>query len=161
MIKAVQSGRRVVIFPEGRITLTGALMKVYEGPGTISYLADASLLPIRIDGADRSLFSRLKGLVRRRVFPKISINIQEPVKFQVPEGLSARERRGFIGRELYDVMSDVIFKTTNIERPLFHALIDAKAVHGGGQIILEDVERAPLNYKKLVLASFVLGRKIA
>lgn len=161
MIKAVQSGRRVVIFPEGRITLTGALMKVYEGPGTISYLADAPLLPIRIDGADRSLFSRLKGLVRRRVFPKISINIQEPVKFDVPEGLSARDRRGFIGRELYDVMSDVIFRTSNVERPLFHALVDAKSIHGGGQIILEDVERAPLSYKKLILGSFVLGRRIA
>lgn len=161
MIKAVQSGRRLVIFPEGRITLTGALMKVYEGPGTISYLADAPLLPIRIDGADRSLFSRLKGLVKRRVFPKITINIQEPVKFDVPEGLSARERRGFIGRELYDVMSDVIFKTSNMERPLFHALLDAKAIHGGSHIILEDVERAPINYKKLVLGSFVLGRKIA
>jgi len=161
MIKAVQSGRRVVIFPEGRITLTGALMKVYEGPGAISYLADAPLLPIRIDGADRSLFSRLKGLVRRRVFPKISINIQEPVKFDVPEGLSARERRGLIGRELYDVMSDVIFKTSNIDRPLFHALVDAKAIHGSRHIVLEDVERAPLNYKTLILGSFVLGRKIA
>ena len=161
MIKAVQSGRRVVIFPEGRITITGALMKVYEGPGTISYLADAPLLPIRIDGADRSLFSRLKGFLRRRVFPKISINIQEPVKFDVPEGLSARERRGLIGRELYDVMSDVIFKTSNIERPLFHALVDAKAIHGSRHIVLEDVERAPLNYKKLILGSFVLGRKIA
>lgn len=161
MIKAVQSGKRVVIFPEGRLTMTGALMKVYEGPGTISYLTDAPLLPIRIDGADRSPFSRLRGLIKRRLFPKITLNIQEPVKFEVPEGLSARDRRNYIGRELYDVMSNVIFKTSDSDRPLFHALIDAKKVHGGANIVLEDVERAPINYKKLILGSFVLGRKIA
>ncbi|MDG1858232.1 MAG: AMP-binding protein, partial [Emcibacteraceae bacterium] len=161
MIRAVESGRRCVIFPEGRITMTGALMKVYEGPGTISYLAGAPLLPIRIDGADRSPFSRLKGLIKRRMFPKITINIQEPVNFEVPGGMSARDRRGWIGRELYDVMSDVIFKSSNMERTLFHALIDAKKTHSGKHIVLEDVERAPLNYKKLILGSFVLGRKIA
>mgnify|MGYP000277117570 FL=1 len=161
MVKRVQKGRRCVIFPEGRITMTGALMKVYEGPGTIAFLADAPLLPIRIDGADRTVFSRLKGVVRQRWFPKITLSIQEPVTFDVPEGMSARDRRGWIGRELYDVMSDVIFKTSNMDRPLFHALIDAKKMHGAKNIVLEDVERAPLNYKKLILGSFVMGRKIA
>ncbi len=161
MVQTVQKGRRVVIFPEGRITRTGALMKVYEGPGTISFLADAPLLPIRIDGADRTFFSRLKGVVTQRWFPKITLNIQEPVSFDVPDGMSARARRAWIGRELYDVMSNVIFKTSNRERTLFHALVDAKKMHGPKTIVLEDVERAPLNYKRLILGSFVMGRKIA
>lgn len=160
MVKTVQKGRRCVIFPEGRITMTGALMKVYEGPGTIAYLADAPLLPIRIEGADKTFFSRLKGVVRQRWFPKITLNIQKPVNFQVPAGMNARARRAWIGRELYDVMSAVIYNTSNSDRTLFHALVDAKSTHGGKQVILEDVERAPLTYKKLILACFVMGRKI-
>ncbi|MBL4602195.1 MAG: AMP-binding protein [Emcibacteraceae bacterium] len=161
MIKAVKQGRRCVIFPEGRLTMTGALMKVYEGPGTIAYLANAPLLPIRIEGADRTPLSRLKGVVKQKWFPKITLNIQEPVNFDVPKGFSARERRAWIAREMYDVMSNVIFNTSNTEQPLFHALIDAKAMHGNNHIVLEDIERAPMSYKKLILGSFVMGRKIA
>jgi acyl-[acyl-carrier-protein]-phospholipid O-acyltransferase / long-chain-fatty-acid--[acyl-carrier-protein] ligase len=50
MVNKVREGNRLIIFPEGRITVTGALMKVYEGPGMIAQLADAPLLPIRIQG---------------------------------------------------------------------------------------------------------------
>lgn len=161
MVKAVQKGRRCVIFPEGRLTMTGALMKVYEGPGTIAYLAGAPLLPIRIEGADKTPFSRLKGVVRQRWFPKITLNIQEPVAFDVPAGMSARARRSWISRELYDVMSNVIFNTSNTEQSLFHALLDAKEIHGAKHIILEDIQRAPINYKRLILGSFIMGRKFA
>ncbi|HEV2524715.1 MAG TPA: MFS transporter, partial [Gammaproteobacteria bacterium] len=61
LIEYVKKNKKCVIFPEGRITVTGALMKIYEGPGLIADKADAMLLPICIQGAQHSFFSRMKG----------------------------------------------------------------------------------------------------
>ena len=47
------------------------------------------------------------------------------------------------------------------ERPIFDALVDARAKYGGHKEILEDQDRKPLTYTGLIRAAFVLGRKIA
>ncbi len=161
LIKAVREGRCCVIFPEGRITVTGALMKVYEGPGMIADKADAMLVPVRIDGAQYTPFSRLKGKLRLRWFPRITITILEPRRFEIPKDAVGRARRQLAGLMLYDVMSEMIFETCDYRRTLFEALLDARAIHGGNQPIVEDIERKPMSYNRLVLGSFVLGRKIA
>jgi len=161
LIKAVRKDRHCVIFPEGRITVTGALMKVYEGPGMIADKADAMLVPIRIDGAQYSPFSRLKGKVRIRWFPKITVTILPPRRFEIPSDIVGRARRQLAAIKLYDVMSDMIFATCDRRQTLFEALLNARAVNGHKQPIAEDVDRKPINYGRFVLASIVLGRKLA
>ena len=161
LIKVVKAGRHCVIFPEGRITVTGSLMKVYEGPGMIADKAGAMLVPVRIDGAQYTPFSRLKGRLRLRWFPKITITILEPRRFEIPKDVVGRARRHLAGMMLYDVMSEMILETCNYRRTLFEALLDARAIHGGNQPIVEDIERKSMNYDRLVLGSFVLGRRIA
>src|SRR6185295_11401604 len=69
MIRAVERGSACIIFPEGRITTTGGLMKVYEGPAVIAERTNAALVPVRIEGVEFTPFSRLAGKVRRRLFP--------------------------------------------------------------------------------------------
>ena len=115
LIQAVREGRHCVIFPEGRITVTGSLMKVHEGPGMIADKADAPLVPVRIDGAQYSVFSRLKGVVRRRLFPKVALTILAPRRFQLEEGLSGHARREAAGAKLYDVMAELMFETQERE----------------------------------------------
>lgn len=160
MVKAVRDGRTLVIFPEGRITVTGALMKVFDGPGMVADKADAPIVPVRIAGAQYTPFSRLKGKVRLRTFPKIDLTILPPRRFAV-QGDTARQRRAAAGAKLYDVMSDMIFATSDTGRTLYQALIDAKDVHGASTPIVEDVKREPLSYGRLITGSIALGRPLA
>lgn len=161
LVRTVESGEHIVIFPEGRITVTGALMKVYEGPGTVALHADAPILPVRIDGAQYSKFSKLGKRVKTSWFPKITITIMPPQKLEAPENLTGARRREVVANKLYDLMTSMVFETGPYKRTLFDALLDARAQHGRKTLILEDVERAPLSFDRLVLASFVLGGRIA
>jgi len=161
MVRAVREGHKLVIFPEGRITVTGALMKVFEGPGMVADRAQADIVPIRIDGAQYTPFSRLRGKMRLRRFPRITIQVLEPRRFHLPTGLPPRQRRQVAGQRLYDLMSLLIFETCDTGQSLFRALLDARHVHGGRHLILEDAGRQPQSYNRLVLASRVLGRVLA
>ncbi|HAU29667.1 MAG TPA: acyl-[ACP]--phospholipid O-acyltransferase [Rhodospirillaceae bacterium] len=161
LIRMVRSGRPCIIFPEGRITVTGSLMKIYEGPGLIADMADAKIVPIRIEGAQYSRFSRLSGKVRRRhLFPKITLTILEPRGVGIPPSVVGHARRHLIGLKLYDVMSGMIFETCDTDRPLFKALLDSRDKHGGNCKILEDVAFQRMDYARLITSSFIMGRKL-
>lgn len=161
LINEIQKDRKCVIFPEGRITVTGSLMKIYEGPGMIADKSDAMVLPIRIEGAQYSPLSRLKGKVKIKLFPKVILKILEPVKFDVDAKITGRDRRQANGNKLYDIMTNMLLKSSDYKKTLFDSLLDARSVHGGGHQIAIDVERKPINYNKLITASFILGKKIA
>ena len=156
-----QKNRRCVIFPEGRITVTGALMKIYEGPGLIADKANAPIVPIRIDGAQYSTFSRLKGKVRTQLFPKIYITVLPPQRFDLPDSIRGRERRHLTGLKLYDLMCDVIFDTCDVEKSLFSALADSARTHGYSFDIVEDTQRKPISFRRLIQGSYILGRKFS
>ncbi len=161
LVDELKKGRKIVIFPEGRITVTGTLMKVYEGPGAIAQMAGARVLPVKIDGAQYSQFSRMRGKLRLRWFPKITLTFLPPVKFDSPAGLRGAALREHQADKLYDVMTDMVFRTSRIDQTLFEALLDARATHGRKHLVLEDIQRHPVTYDRLVAGSFVLGRKLA
>jgi acyl-[acyl-carrier-protein]-phospholipid O-acyltransferase/long-chain-fatty-acid--[acyl-carrier-protein] ligase len=161
IINAVRGGDTLVIFPEGRITVTGSLMKVYDGAALIADKSEAMIVPVRIDGAEATIFSRLKNSqVRRRLFPKITVTILEPVKLQVDPALVGRRRRQVAGAALYTIMSDMIFRTTSTDRTVVEAVIEAANVHGPNWLAVEDPVSGQLTYKRLLRAASVLGAKL-
>ncbi len=161
LIDAVKAGNALIIFPEGRITVTGSLMKVYDGAAMIADKADAEVLPVRIEGLEQTPFSRLsKGQVRRKWFPKVKVTVLEPVKLSVDPALKGRWRRQAAGAALYGIMSDLVFRTTSTDRTLVEAVIEAATLHGVRHIAVEDPLAGVLSYKRLLIGASVLGTKL-
>ena len=164
MVEAVRDdGSKLMIFPEGRLTKTGALMKVYEGAGVVAEKAGAKVLPVSIEGLQFTRLGRMKGKLPMRWFPRLSVNIMPPADLR-PEGvetMTPRQRREAVGRNLQDLMVDTVYKAKNTQRTLFSAFLDARALHGGGTLIAEDANREPISYDRLTLGAAVIGRKLA
>jgi acyl-[acyl-carrier-protein]-phospholipid O-acyltransferase / long-chain-fatty-acid--[acyl-carrier-protein] ligase len=161
LIHVVRGGDPLIIFPEGRITVTGSLMKVYDGAAMIADKSDAMLLPVRIKGLEKSYFTRLaRSQVRRRLVPKVTVTILEPVRLQVDPALVGRKRRMAAGAMLYTIMSDLIYRTTSTNRTIVEAVIEAAADHGRNRIAVEDPVTGALTYKRLLVGAAVLGRKL-
>jgi acyl-[acyl-carrier-protein]-phospholipid O-acyltransferase/long-chain-fatty-acid--[acyl-carrier-protein] ligase len=161
LINAVKEGQALVIFPEGRITVTGSLMKVYDGAAMIADKADAEVVPVRIEGLEQTPFSRLSAAqVRRRWFPKVKVTILPPVKLTVDPALKGRARRQAAGAALYGIMSDLVFRTTSMDRTVFQALLHAAHEHGSNRIAVEDPVAGALSYRKLLLGATILGEKL-
>lgn len=160
LIHFLREDHKVVIFPEGRITVTGSLMKIYDGTGMVSDKGAAKVLPVRIDGAQYTPFSRLRGRVRLRWFPPVRITILPARSIAPGPEVQGRERRKHAGQRLTDVMTGMMFATSNYRRTLFQALLDARKVHGGRHTVLEDIERRPLTYNQLTMRALVVTRLV-
>ena len=161
MVHAVRDGLNLVIFPEGRITVTGALMKVYDGAGMVADRADAVMVPVRIDGAQFSHFSRMGRILPHRWFTRLSLTVLPPVAVAVDSELLGRARRRAVGVQLQGVMEQAGFAAASNDRTLFAALRDARDRYGAAVPIIEDTARVPLTYKRLILGAVVLGRRLS
>ena len=169
MIKAVREGRRLVIFPEGRITVTGGLMKIDDGPGLIADKADAPVIPVRIEGLQFHKTSRMQGKFPLRWFPHVSLTVSAPRRIDLPAELVGRRRREALGRFVQDAMVDAAFQPERADRSLFAALLEARKLYDIRKPVVADflpddagvTTLTQLGYGRLVLGSVVLGRKLA
>jgi acyl-[acyl-carrier-protein]-phospholipid O-acyltransferase/long-chain-fatty-acid--[acyl-carrier-protein] ligase len=158
MIKFIREDKKAVIFPEGRITVTGTLMKIYEGPALIADKANAMILPIAIDGAQLSPFSYMRDRGHVKRFPKISLTILPPEKIELDATLSSHDRRRLAAIKLQKLMLKLQFATYNYKKTLFAAMTEASDKYGQNLIVLEDTSNTQLTYKQLFIRSMVLAR---
>lgn len=156
----LKENSKAVIFPEGRITVTGSLMKVYAGAGLVADKADAVILPIRIEGTQYTFFSRMKGVVPLRWFPRITLTFLPSQKLSVPHEIKGEERHKLLGLMLEDLMSDMVFASGYQRRTIFAAILEARKIHGGDCVVLEDLQRNPLDYDGLITRALAISSKL-
>jgi acyl-[acyl-carrier-protein]-phospholipid O-acyltransferase / long-chain-fatty-acid--[acyl-carrier-protein] ligase len=158
--KLVETGKPVIIFPEGRLTVTGSLMKVYDGAAFIAAKMGAVVVPIRIDGAGRSFFGRLAGIYPLKVFPKIAITIMDRRRIAMPPLPSAKERRRRSGELMRRILLEMLV-ATRPERTLFEAFLEAKSTFGSRYKLVEDIRLQEESYGSLLRMSLGLGRLLS
>ncbi len=143
---------RVVIFPEGRISTSGGLMKIYEGTGMVLEKTGATLVAARIDGADYSKMSRLGHKLRLRWFPKIRLTFMPPVPFEKDVPVKAAT--------IYKIMTEAAFETSGYRQSFLEASLKAYRWHGGKHAIASDINRISISYRQLFTRAFILGNKL-
>jgi acyl-[acyl-carrier-protein]-phospholipid O-acyltransferase/long-chain-fatty-acid--[acyl-carrier-protein] ligase len=160
VIELIERGRPVLIFPEGRVSVTGSMMKIYEGPAFVAAKTGATVVPVHIDGAIYSIFSRMTGDFPRRLFPRITITIHPPVTIPQADAPKSKMRRRMEAKTLRRLMQETELAS---RRPgtLFPALLEAAATHGWRREVLEDIRQDPQSYRQIVRGALALGRLIS
>ena len=75
VVHMVEEGLPLLVFPEGRRTSTGHIMKIYDGTGFAAFRTGARILPVYLRNTYNTIFARKhKG---RRLFAPIAMTIGE------------------------------------------------------------------------------------
>lgn len=157
VVRLLESGRPVMIFPEGRISVTGSLMKVYDGPSFVAARTGATIVPVRLDGTLRTWFARVSGKAPHRLFPKITLTILPTTQLRKPQAATARLRRRKAGDALRRLMQDMLF-ASRPQQSLYSALCDAIEVHGRTHRLVEDLKQIEYRYQDLLKMTLMLTR---
>jgi len=160
LIREIQKGGSVAIFPQGRVSATGALMKVYDSAGLIAARSGAGIVPVHIAGTLGSRFSAVGGAFPRRWFPRVVLTVQSPTKLPRIDSGHARDRRRQLSDEMLKLMQRMVFDARP-RQTLFDAFLDAVELHGRSTEIIEDARLRPESYGTLLKNSLALARFVS
>jgi acyl-[acyl-carrier-protein]-phospholipid O-acyltransferase / long-chain-fatty-acid--[acyl-carrier-protein] ligase len=155
LVELSQAHPALALFPEGRISRTGGLMKILEVPALAVLRSRVCVVPVHLDGPERSHFSHSRSPTRKRWFPRITLRVHPPVRLAVKPGARARRFAGSL--ELRRLMQDV-FLSTRPKKTLFEVFLDTVAVEGRNSRIIEDVRERPESYGELLKKSLAFAR---
>jgi acyl-[acyl-carrier-protein]-phospholipid O-acyltransferase/long-chain-fatty-acid--[acyl-carrier-protein] ligase len=158
MAEYLQKGGRLVLFPEGRLSRTGSLMKLYDGTGFLLSKTHARVITAYIRGAHKLPYSPNPGF--KQWFPRVSVHfspVQQPPNMEHAGSAENRTRH-------VDWVSDRMvrqrFETeTELGPRTLPAAITAAARERPGRTILEDFTLKRLTYRTLCVGARLLGER--
>src|SRR5262245_61411523 len=109
MAEYLQKGGRLVLFPEGRLSRTGSLMKLFDGTGFLIFKTRAKVITAYLRGASHLPLSPNPN--RKKWFPRLSVHFSEILSPPKQERVSVTEARGHLTDWLRDQMVRQQFET--------------------------------------------------
>jgi acyl-[acyl-carrier-protein]-phospholipid O-acyltransferase/long-chain-fatty-acid--[acyl-carrier-protein] ligase len=159
MAEFLEAGGRLVLFAEGRISLTGCLMKLFDGTGFLLYKTRAKVITAYLRGAKRLPFS--PNHEKKRCFAQVSAHFSELLIPPIPHDISTSAARRVLTSWLRDRMLEQQFETEMEFGPQdLLSAISATAEFMPGKVVLEDAMRQELNYRKLFVGAILLGEEV-
>lgn len=162
IINVVREGNPVVFFPEGRISTTGGLMKIYSGAALVAWKTGATVYPVILRGPEYSRFSHITDKVKTQWLPKIRIYIGEPSRLSSETESNFRVQKELLTNKLQSLMQHTMFLARRQEYAkldFFDRLLLAGKTHGGGKLIVRDLTRTN-SYRSLITGIYVMADKL-
>jgi acyl-[acyl-carrier-protein]-phospholipid O-acyltransferase/long-chain-fatty-acid--[acyl-carrier-protein] ligase len=151
-----------IVFPEGRLSSTGFMMKVYEGAAVIADKLKLPLVPVYVDGAERYTLAEVRARVPRCWFPSLTATVFPPLQLKVSPELHGAARRSALHGQLQQLMAHVAFAAQNRAQTLPQVLNGAISRFGVNRLVMMDCDtRVQRSYGYLTRLSRWLGQEIA
>lgn len=157
VVDLINSGKPVCIFPEGRLTTTGSLMKVYDGMAFLQFKTGAKLLTVNFDGLTTSIFNRLKPPFPRKLRPKVTVTFFPLTELPEPKGVSAKQRRRNASHQIRRLLEHNWY-ASRPRTTLFEAFLEALDIFGRKAELLSDIRFKPENFGQVLRGALALGR---
>jgi acyl-[acyl-carrier-protein]-phospholipid O-acyltransferase/long-chain-fatty-acid--[acyl-carrier-protein] ligase len=156
MAEFLQKGGRLVLFPEGRMSATGCLMKLFDGTGFLIFKTRPKVITAYIRGARRLPFSRSPG--KTEWFPRLSVHFSDVLVPPSVHHVSATEDRARLTDWVHDQMVRQQFEAEMAYGPAtVPEAIVAAARHQPGQVIVQDTSLQEVTYRRLLTGAGLLG----
>jgi len=154
----LQRGGRLVLFPEGRLSCTGSLMKLFDGTGFLIFKTRAKVITAFLRGARRLPFSRNPDA--KRWFPRLSVHFSPVLVPPRLEHVSASEGRRRLTDWLGEQMVRQQFQTEQEFGPAtVPAAILEMARQWPGRVVVQDVSLEGLSYRRLLAGAKLLAAR--
>jgi acyl-[acyl-carrier-protein]-phospholipid O-acyltransferase / long-chain-fatty-acid--[acyl-carrier-protein] ligase len=156
MAEYLQRGGRLVLFPEGRLSVTGSLMKLFDGTGFLIHKTHAKVITAYLRNARRLPYSRNPD--RKQWFPRLSVHFSNPRTAPYLDHPSATEARTRLTDWARDQMVKHQFETELAFGP---STLPAAMVETARQwpslVVLQDVTMQELDYRKILTGAGLLA----
>ncbi len=158
VIEEVNQGTPLLVFPEGRVTKTGNLMKIYEGAGFVAYKTGAKILPVHLGNTYGTILA--KKHPGRSIFAPITLTIGTVRPPIVLDHFQPHDRKREAARVVYGMLCEMFYEAHYRPSTLGNEFVRI-CREKGGKALFKDATGTEVNRRKALFGALILGEKLS